>query len=226
MFLVTVLRCLSLLLQIMGAEHVWTDSHSLNINKENARVQIQNNFWRWSKEKKQWRWEEFRRKMLWEGMMGNTHSDMRETFSHHQVQWHLAWPQPPFNSKDLLVVVPLNRLIIILSITLSSRQQMTTTIGGKRQGRSSGGAKTLIYIPLRNWDCISLLWAAVYCVWLSNGGKKWNREGMSWLLSHQSCSLCGDLPAVPAVCSYKLSNPNTQPCFHAATNRFKHLHIK
>lgn len=120
----------------------------------------------------------------------------------------VAWPQPPFSAEDLLVGVPPNLLIIIFPITLSSWQQSTATIGGKRQGWSNRGGKTLIYIPLRNWDCISLLWAVVYCVWLSNGGKKWSREGMSWLLSHQSCSLCGDLPAVPAVCSYKLGNPN------------------
>lgn len=161
-------------------------------------------------------------------MIGNTHNDMRETFSHHQVQWHLAWPQPPFNSKDLLVFVPLNRFIIILSITLSSRQQMTTTIGGKRQGRSSGGAKTLICIPLRNRDCISLLWAAVYCVWLSNREKK-NGTEMGWagcwaikaalcVATCQQCWLSAPTNLVTQTHNHVFMQPQTDPSTYTSNS--------
>lgn len=60
---------------------------------------------------------------------------LRETFSHHRAGRQLAWPQPPVDTEDLLVVAPPNLLIIIFSITLSSQKEGMTTEGrgGKRK---------------------------------------------------------------------------------------------
>lgn len=126
-------------------------------------------------------------------MIGNTHSDMKETFSHWRARRHLAWSHPPFSSEDLLVVVPLNLLIIIFPITLSFRQQRTTTQRRDETGTERQRRKSLIYIPLRNWDCISLFRATDYCVWQQKKVKKKIKNGSekewagSWAIKAPLC---------------------------------------
>lgn len=118
-------------------------------------------------EEKWWRGVEYKWRMEGEWMRGNTHSDTRETFSHHQARRQLAVSQPPISSQDLLVVGPPN-LIIVVSIALSSCKHSTTTRGGKKKRIESRRRETRIYMPLGNLYGISLSCAIVYCVWLSN----------------------------------------------------------
>lgn len=175
--------------------------------------------------------EEDKWKMEGEWMRGDTHSDMEK--------WKTCWERHLVISKQgdswLGPNTPLP------SLSLSRRRRFTChwaskpphyhlfyhSIFPQKQGRRTSKEREVesgwrekrktpqIYMPLRNWDCISLSCAIVYCAWLSNG-KKWNREGMSWLLSHQSCCLCGGLPALAAVCSHRLGNPNTPAHFAQA----------
>lgn len=150
-------------------------------------------------------------------MIGNTHSDMKETFSHRRARRHLAWSHPPFNSEDLLVVAPLNLLIIIFPITLSSQQQRTTAKGEmRRRWRDRGGKVSFTYL-------LETEIASHYCVLQivfgsKKGGK--NREGMSWLLSYQGCSLC------VATCQHRrpsaVSNLVTQTHNHTFTHQKTH----
>lgn len=110
-----------------------------------------------------------------EWMRGDTHSDMerwktclRETFSHHQTGRQLAQSQPPLNSEDLLVVAPPkppHYHLFYHSIFPKARHDNQRRGG---EGMDRKGKTPLIYMPLRNWNSISLSCAIVYCVWLSN----------------------------------------------------------
>lgn len=131
-----------------------------------------------------------------EWMREDTHSDterwktcLRETFSHHQAGRQLARSQPPLNSEDLLVVAPPkppHYHIFYHSIFPKARHDNQRE-GGER-GMDRKGKTPLIYMPLRNWNCISLSCAIVYCVWLSNG-KNGTEKGWAgcWAIKAALC---------------------------------------
>ncbi len=102
---------------------------------------------------------------------------LRETFSHHKAGRQLAWSQPPF--KRFTCRAPSNLLTIIFSITLSFGKQCTTTKEREATAMERNGKTPLIYMPLRNCNCISLSCAKVYCVWLSNGKMEQRRDELA-----------------------------------------------
>lgn len=99
-----------------------------------------------------------RRHPQWHRGMKNM---LRETFSHHQGGRQLAWSQPLSTPSELP-----HYHLFCHSIFRKARRDNQRE--GSKRGMGRRRQTPLIYVPLRNRDCISLSCAIVYCVWLSD----------------------------------------------------------
>lgn len=155
-------------------------------------------------EKKWGRREEDKWKMEGEWMRGDTHSDTerwKTCWERHLVitkredSWH--GPNPLSTQKIYLSLrLQTSLLSSFLSLYLQEKQG-TTAKGREERGMERKGKTPLIYMPLRNRDCISLSCAIVYCVSLSiekNGTEKewagcWAIKAALCVVACQHCRL-------------------------------------
>lgn len=88
----------------------------------------------------------------------------------------LAWSQPPLNSDLLVVTTPNLPHYHLFYQSVFPKARHDKQREGKERGGEKGGKTPLIYFPLRKWHCVSLSYAIVYCVWLSDEKKMERRK--------------------------------------------------